>query len=46
MKLTQASSYQMNLKIHFGQIFVRVQCIKDPHNQILVRVRTPAPSQD
>ena len=36
----------MYKKIRFGRIFVRVQYIVDPHNQNLVRVRTPGPSQD
>ena len=36
----------MYKKFRFGRIFVRVQYIVDPHNQNLVRVRTPGPSQD
>ena len=32
--------------LYVSQIIVRVQAIEDPHNQIIVRVRTCGPSRD
>ena len=38
--------HQKTAFLHVSQIIVRVQAIENPHNQIIVRVRTCGPSRD